>query len=348
MEGWSKLIRIISVGLGAYLGILAGQILTHYFPSTAAINTVYLGLAGALTAFLFNSRLEGAFAKFWDWLMAWLASLQPRRVAAGTVGTIMALLVSTLTNSVLSNAPFYNWFVSVLITGSLLTFFLYFTLHNTEVFGSFFSPTVSSKKSTVSNPKILDTNVIIDGRITDLVSSNFLEGTLIVPVFVLRELQYIADQGDNTKRARGRRGLDTLEALRSMRPLKILDWDAPDLQNVDDKLVRLSKELHGKLVSNDYNLSKVAKLQDVDVLNINELAASLKARYAAGDTISILISKAGQQAGQGVGYLEDGTMVVVEGGAEFRGKTHKVLVLSNIQTAIGRMIFAKIEGKDEA
>ncbi|MBB6098560.1 uncharacterized protein YacL [Deinobacterium chartae] len=339
-------LRLLLLALGAYLGALASSLLQRAFSLSEVgniANTIYLMLAGLMTAFLFSGRFEALGRVVFAHLTSFLGHLEPKRVTAGTVGAIMGLLVSVLLSNLLANAPFYTWFVSALITLALVSFFIYFTLANADFFGSVLSGTPTPRRAQVTNAKVLDTNVIIDGRITDLVKAGFLEGNLVVPVFVLRELQFIADQGDATKRARGRRGLEVLEVLRTMTSLTVLDWDAPDLSGVDDKLVRLTKELGGKLVSNDYNLNKVARLQDLEVLNINELATAIRPKYAAGDSMTVTISKEGQQPGQGVAYLEDGTMVVVEDGQGHRGKSRKVVVLSNIQTAVGRMIFAKLD-----
>jgi len=342
MDALGTFLRSLYVLGGGYLGYVLGMLLSKQFVGFSVTNAYYLAVAGAMALFLMSSWLEGRTRGVVIRVQRSFSGLEPRQVTAFIVGAIGALLVSVLLSSLLQNTILDNLFVKFVTTLVLGAFFTFFTVQNSEFFSASGRSSAAAKPMLL-NAKVLDTNVIIDGRITELAASGFLEGTLVVPTFVLRELQYIADEGDVTKRTRGRRGLEVLEALQSMRPLKVLDWDAPDLQNVDDKLVRLTRELGGKLVSNDYNLSKVAKLQEIEVLNLNELALAIRAKYAAGDILSITLTKEGNQPGQGVGYLEDGTMVVVDGGLVMRGKTARVLVQSNIQTAMGRMIFAKLE-----
>ncbi|KLU40057.1 MAG: twitching motility protein PilT [Peptococcaceae bacterium 1109] len=194
-----------------------------------------------------------------------------------------------------------------------------------------------------ASPKILDTSVIIDGRISDITKSGFLEGPLIVPGFVLEELQHIADSSDVLKRNRGRRGLDILNKIQKEPyvTVEILDRDYEDITEVDTKLVRLAKDLEGKVVTNDFNLNKVCELHGVPVLNINELANAVKPVVLPGEELRVHVIKDGKEQGQGVAYLDDGTMIVVDGGRRFIGETIGVLVTSVLQTAAGRMIFAK-------
>lgn len=341
-----QIIRILIMLSGGYLSYL----LLMWFPilqggpQGSATNLVYLVIAGVLTGYVVSKRVEMPLAR---WAESWvkvLVNLQPKRVMAVTIGTILSLLVSVLLNNLLSNAPFYHWGFSLLTTSVLAAFFIFFSLKNSDFFGSFVGNSSVPKPTKIPNPKILDTNVIIDGRIIELLQSQFLEGTLVVPLFVLRELQFLADHADPSKRARGKRGLEVLEQLHSITTLKVIDWDDTNIKTVDDKLVKLAQETQAKLISNDYNLGRVAKLQDVNVLNLNALATAIKARYNAGDVVQVTITKEGQQAGQGVAYLEDGTMVVVEDGAAYKGQLKNVVVLSNIQTNVGRMIFARTEG----
>jgi uncharacterized protein YacL len=216
-------------------------------------------------------------------------------------------------------------------------------------------PTSSiSGKTAASNflrPKLLDTNVIIDGRIADICKAGFVEGPIYIPRFVLDELQQIADSSDPLKRARGRRGLDILNGMQQEMSLQIQTYDAgtdnyPD--EVDAKLVELAKELSGAIVTNDYNLNKVAGLHGIKVLNVNELANALKPVVLPGEEMTIQVIKDGKEQNQGVGYLDDGTMVVVEGAKRRVGETLDVIVTSVLQTAAGKMIFANIdEGQEE-
>ena len=191
--------------------------------------------------------------------------------------------------------------------------------------------------------KILDTNILIDGRIYDLVKTGFLEGTLLVPNFVLYELQYIADSGENIKRVRGRRGLDILNKLRKEKivPIEMSDEDFDDIKEVDSKLIALAKKVDGVIVTNDWNLNKVIQFQNVKVLNINNLAKSLRPRVIPGEQLEVKVVKKGTERQQGVAYLDDGTMVVVEDGRFYMNQQLMVEVTSALQTDAGRMIFAR-------
>ncbi len=199
------------------------------------------------------------------------------------------------------------------------------------------------------NLKILDTSVIIDGRIADVCESGFLEGIFILPQFILQELQHIADSPDPVKRARGRRGLDILHKIQKMSNItvKIVEEDFPKIKEVDSKLVALAKLLNAKVITNDFNLNKVAELQGVSVLNINELANALKPVVLPGESINVFILKEGKEYNQGVAYLDDGTMVVVENARKLIGKNADVTVTSVLQTTAGRMIFSKLKEEYE-
>jgi len=193
--------------------------------------------------------------------------------------------------------------------------------------------------------KILDTSVIIDGRIADVFDTGFLEGTLVIPRFVLRELQRIADSEDALKRNRGRRGLDILNKMQQSKAVKIQiqDVDYPEIKEVDAKLVQMGKAVNGKVITNDFNLNKIAQLQGVKVLNINELSNVLKPVVLPGEEMSVFIVKEGKDPNQGVAYLDDGTMVVVDNGRHHQGKTITVVVTSVLQTPAGRMIFTRMK-----
>jgi len=192
---------------------------------------------------------------------------------------------------------------------------------------------------------LLDTSVIIDGRIADISRTGFIGGTMLIPRFVLKELQHIADSPDMLRRNRGRRGLDMLNRLQkeSVVPIRITDMDTDEAEEVDSKLVVLARELDCPIITNDYNLNRVAELQGVTVLNINELANAVKALFLPGESMRVGIIQEGKEAGQGVGYLDDGTMVVVEDGRRHVGRTIEVVVTKALQTAAGRMIFARPE-----
>ena len=194
------------------------------------------------------------------------------------------------------------------------------------------------------NYKLLDTNVIIDGRIADIRRTGFLEGTLLIPVFVLEELQHIADSPDTLRRVRGRRGLDVLQQMQdeqSDMKVEVMNIDFDDIQEVDSKLVRLAQKINGKIITNDFNLNKVAQLRGVEVLNINDLSNAVKPVVIPGETMRVQVVKDGKEPGQGVAYLEDGTMIVIENGHRYLSRTIFVEVTSALQTSAGRMIFAK-------
>ncbi len=194
-----------------------------------------------------------------------------------------------------------------------------------------------------SKSKVLDTSCIIDGRIEDLLATGFIEGQLVIPQFILQELQRVADSASDQKRARGRRGLDILNRIREEYPDRVLidpaDYD--DISEVDAKLVKLAQEMNAGLITTDYNLNKVASVQQVNVLNINDLAKAIRPTYLPGDDIEIKVLKEGKEPSQGIGYLNDGTMVVVEEGNEFIGDDLVVVVTGALQTSAGRMIFAR-------
>jgi uncharacterized protein YacL len=201
-----------------------------------------------------------------------------------------------------------------------------------------------------TNYKILDTSVIIDGRVADLTETGFLEGTFIVPQFILHELQHIADSSDSLKRARGRRGLDILNKIQKMVDIdvRIVDDDFPHVKDVDSKIVVLAKKLRAKVITNDLNLNKVAELQGVRVLNINELCNALRPVVLPGETIRVFVLKEGKEAGQGVAYLDDGTMIVVDNAKRCIGRNVDVVVTSVLQTTAGRMIFTRLKEEAES
>jgi uncharacterized protein YacL len=201
----------------------------------------------------------------------------------------------------------------------------------------------SSQDLQQASYKLLDTSVIIDGRITDISATGFIEGVLVVPQFVLTELQHIADSSDTLKRTRGRRGLDVLKVLQNERASAVLitEEDFDDIQEVDLKLVRLAKKMGGVVVTNDFNLNKVCDLHQVPVLNINDLANAVKPVVIPGEDMHIVVIKDGKEQNQGVAYLDDGTMIVVEDGKSYIGQAIDVVVTSVLQTSAGRMIFAK-------
>jgi uncharacterized protein YacL len=235
-----------------------------------------------------------------------------------------------------------------LILGLVLCYICISLLMQTKNDFSFIIPYVEFAKEVKGlRPCLLDTSVIIDGRIADVVETNIFDSKLVIPKFVISELQAIADSSDRLRRARGRRGLDILNRLRTnpQIDLEIYEHELPEYadQSVDLKLVILAKHLQGKLVTNDYNLNKVARVQGVPVLNFNDLANALKPVFLPGEHIEVRIIKVGEEPGQGVGYLEDGTMVVIEGGRDHVSETVQIAVTSVLQTSAGRMVFGRYE-----
>ena len=262
------------------------------------------------------------------------------------VGLVVAFLVSTLTAGI--QAGWLRFAVDVLLYVSL-AYLGWAVMHKRR--GELTPPGWLARsrggkaKEGSARPKLLDTSVIIDGRIADICATGIIEGTLVVPKFVLTELQHIADSPDTLKRNRGRRGLDILKYIQESGsvPVVIQDKDYADIAEVDAKLIRLAYEMGGVVVTNDYNLNKVAGVQNVPVLNINELANAIKPLALPGEEMEVAIVKEGKEAGQGVAYLDDGTMIVVEAGKRYLGETVTVLVTSVLQTSAGRMIFAKVK-----
>ena len=270
-----------------------------------------------------------------------------------TVGLFLSYIVGLALTPLFSSPEMGNYAVQIragsqLVIGAVLCYLCISLLMQTRNDFRFIIPYVEfSKEVKGRRPYILDTSVVIDGRIADVVDTNLLDSQLIMPRFVITELQGIADSSDRLRRSRGRRGLDILNRLRSNPEvdLAIFDRDLPEFagQSVDLKLVALAKHLEGKLVTNDYNLNKVARLHGVGVINLNDLANALKPVFLPGEHVDVRLVKAGEEAGQGVGYLEDGTMVVVEGGRDHVGDLVLIAVTSVLQTSAGRMVFGRFE-----
>ncbi|TSB44635.1 PIN/TRAM domain-containing protein [Alkalicoccobacillus porphyridii] len=273
-------------------------------------------------------------------------------ILSGSLGLILGLVAGYLIGSQIAQlqVPFVKNILPIFVTITLGYFGFQIGFKKRDELLQLFllsRGNVKEKKSDDDSGrhqlKILDTSVIIDGRIADICKTGFLEGTLVIPEFVLAELQHIADSSDALKRNRGRRGLDILNKIQKELPIKveIYEGDFEDIQEVDSKLVKLAKISDGMVVTNDYNLNKVCELQGVAVLNINDLANAVKPVVLPGEKMNVQVIKDGKEHHQGVAYLDDGTMIVVEGGREFIGKEIDVIVTSVLQTSAGRMIFAK-------
>jgi len=268
------------------------------------------------------------------------------KIAAGA-GLVLGLVLTALLQSILKTPLWVNVIIAFLLC-SMSVVALQSLKEQIRFYFPGTVPVAKGESAVRYRPKLLDTNVIIDGRIADVCRAGFVEGPIYVPKFVLEELQQIADSSDSLKRARGRRGLDILNQMQKERELKVPDFPADDpSEEVDARLVRLAREVDGAIITNDYNLNKVAELQGVDVLNINELANALKPVVLPGEEMQVTIIREGKEKDQGIGYLDDGTMIVVEGARRLIGETLDVSVTSVLQTVQGKMIFAKIKEADE-
>ncbi|MFH1245695.1 MAG: PIN domain-containing protein [Candidatus Omnitrophota bacterium] len=270
-------------------------------------------------------------------------------LSAAVFGLIFGLIMTVLVSFALNMIPMTEALLAAIRVVLMLIFCylgMVIALRGREEFNLVIPYVRFSRQDTSGDLILLDTSVIIDGRICDISQTKFIEGKFIVPRFVLRELQQIADSKDGLKRNRGRRGLDILGKIQKnpQMDVKIHDEDFPELSDVDTKLVKLAKILNAKIFTNDFNLSKVAELQGVRVLNVNELANALKPIVLPGELMEIKIMREGKEYNQGIGYLDDGTMVVVENGRQLLGQTVQATVTSVLQTTAGRMIFTRVEG----
>lgn len=345
-----RLIGMVVFGiLGAYLGIYIGNV-TEQSPEIAGI---LFGLVGVLFGLIitpfFTTRPIRSIRRT-------LLSVSTQTLASGLTGLVVGLIIAALLTFPLSllPSPFGKVlpFVGVVLFGYLGI--AIFVMRQGDIFsiirvGAGHSNDEASAANQPSYRTILlDTSVIIDGRIADIAHTGFLVGTLLIPRFVLNELQFIADSSDNLRRQRGRRGIEVISQLQkdTSTPLRISDMDVEGVREVDDKLVVLARQLRCPILTNDYNLNRIAELQGVSVLNVNELANAVKLVFLPGESIEVNVIQEGKEAGQGVGYLDDGTMVVVEDGRNYLNKKINVTVTKVLQTAAGRMIFARLERED--
>jgi uncharacterized protein YacL len=270
-----------------------------------------------------------------------------RVILGGVVGMLIGLLIAFLlayglnfVSNIMENRQVVPW-IYTLLTGALGYMGLVLGSQKVEEISMFgWGPAKE-----ISDYRILDTSVIIDGRIADISDTGFLEGNLTVPRFVLDELQYIADSSDSLKRARGRRGLDVLNRMQRSSGIfiDVVDHDFPKIKGVDSKLVALAKKTNGKIFTNDFNLNKVAELQGIKILNVNELANALKPVVLPGEFMTVKIIRDGKEPGQGVAYLEDGTMIIVDNAGRYLGENVEAVVTSVLQTTAGRMIFSEMK-----
>lgn len=307
-------------------------------------------LLGGIIGFILAPKTTVLLWQVTVWIETRLQRAPMQDIIAGAIGLILGLIIANLLGSAFARLPWVGVILSPL--GSIILGYLGISiaLHKREEishfltgFSLFGGRERQSRQESKPVCKILDTSVIIDGRVADICKSGFIEGTIIIPGFVLDELRHIADSSDLLKRNRGRRGLDILNKIQKELdvPVQIYEKSVGENLEVDSKLVKLAKTLGGKVLTNDYNLNKVAELQGITVLNINELANAVKPVVLPGEEMAVHVIKDGKEAGQGVAYLDDGTMIVVDGGKKHIGDTIDVMVTSVLQTAAGRMIFAK-------
>ena len=356
-----RVIRALLIVAGASLGISllpTAWLALGYAQNEWLNNTITNSIIGALISFLFSLLVVNYITASINKIEKRLSELSLTYLLFGVIGSIIGLVLA-----VTLSIPFFAWkvpFINGVIPVVLMLLFGYlgFQVGTTRMEEWLKIFTTKNKKAEQDvdhqmldrkvddhfrKYKILDTSVIIDGRIYDIAKTGFLEGTLFIPNFVLYELQYIADSGDNLKRVRGRRGLDILNALQKEEGITVemYEGDFEEITEVDSKLLKLAKLLDGVVVTNDYNLNKVAEFQNVPVLNINVLANAVKPVVIPGETMEVVVVKAGTERQQGVAYLDDGTVIVVEDGQHYMNEQIQVIVTSALQTAAGRMIFAR-------
>lgn len=341
---------------GLYSGLyLVSQDVVHLPETIPQLGPGIIGLTtliGLVLGILLTPWLIRVSLKLTALLEQMLSKTPVQDLIMGSVGLIVGLIIANLLGSVFSFMGTIGRVVWIAFTLLLAYLGMTISVKKREEIAGFLGnmPRLGGKDKAVQEKqggtqKILDTSVIIDGRIADLCASGFLEGTLVVPGFVLEELRHIADSSDLLKRNRGRRGLDILNNLRKDSSVKVQIYDntkgLDDNAEVDTKLVKLAQKMGAKIITNDFNLNKVAELHGVKVLNINELANAVKPVVLPGEEMVVQVVKEGKESGQGVAYLDDGTMIVVDGGKRHMNQTISVLVTSVLQTAAGRMIFAK-------
>lgn len=331
--------------------VLTETILGITFMSLAAM--LVGGIFGAIIGSFISPYLIKSLFMFTSTVEKSLSAMSTQDLIAGTLGLFLGLIIANLVGLAFGSVPYIGPYVSVALSIILGYLGMHLVVSKkSELAGWLHLHAEGSfdkkKNKDHHTGKLLDTNVIIDGRVADIYRSGFLEGPIIVPVFVLEELQKIADSSDILKRNRGRRGLDILNHMRknSKDDVIIVTNDFEDISEVDSKLVKLAREKNYKIVTNDYNLNKVAELQGVAVLNINDLAIAVKPAVIPGEQIFVQLVKSGKEEGQGVAYLEDGTMIVVENGSQCIGKEVPVIITSVLQTSAGKMIFAKLESDE--
>ncbi|EOD00066.1 PIN/TRAM domain-containing protein [Caldisalinibacter kiritimatiensis] len=353
----NKVIRglLIIIGMSLGLGVVALVKSVGLLEISERISLyMYIGisLVFGIIFFIISPKIIKVGKKVVAMVEGELQNVPTGDMILGSIGLIFGLIIAFL-----ASQPFYNFEIPYLGTAISIVLYLLFGYlgvkiptrkkedfsNLTSIFKRNTLKDKGNKSKTKVRPKVLDTSVIIDGRIADICQTGFIEGPLIIPEFVLEELRHIADSSDGLKRNRGRRGLDILNKIQKEIDIEVIidPRDFDDINEVDSKLLKLAEKLEGKVVTNDFNLNKVAEFHGVEVLNINELANAVKPIVIPGEEMVVQVIKDGKESGQGIAYLDDGTMIVVDGGKKHIGETIGVMVTSVLQTAAGRMIFAK-------
>lgn len=348
--------RILEIVLSLVVAIALCFLLKYFYDTSLIQVKEFLPpflpfLVGIIFGLIFYIILSSVVARYilqkMSILEDKLVKMSVKDLMSSLIGIVIGLVIANLMGMALNG--FGPIGTAVVILFNVIFGFLGFRVAQKKKdelnFPSFRSEKVEKGKKAYGKPKILDTSVIIDGRILDLLQTGFIEGKIVIPNFVLEELRHIADSSDSLKRNRGRRGLDILNEIQKQLsvPVEIIDFNTKEQLEVDSKLLKMAEKLDAFVVTNDFNLNKVAEFQGVQVLNINELANAIKPVVLPGEVMRVTIIKAGKENNQGIGYLNDGTMIVVEGGQKHIGITLDVIVTSVLQTAAGRMIFTKLK-----
>ena len=371
-----KLLRGVFSIIGLTLGYIIAQVLLtipkiadlSYISNTIGmvVFIIIISFIFGLILYIISPAIYKSISNLIEYIEKNMQKMSITEIIYGAVGAIIALILMAFIARPINNIQLNNIPLNNIPFGAIL--FMLLNLISaiigaeimikkkddiTSLLVNVRKPVVKEKKTKEVTketkevikgiPKVLDTSVIIDGRIFDICETGFIEGPLVIPNFILDELRHISDSSDSLKRNRGRRGLDILNKIQKELPIEtqIVDDDFPKIAEVDAKLLKLAQKIEGKVITNDYNLNKVAEFQGVPVLNINELSNAIKPVVLPGEEMVIAIVKDGKESSQGVAYLDDGTMIVVEGGRKYIGQTTQVIVTSVLQTAAGRMIFAK-------
>ena len=356
-----KIVKLISSIMGIAIGCIVGRVLitlgirqgikVFVEPLYTGLILLIVILIFAIIFYFLSSFIYKGIIAIIDGFERNIQKLTVTEFLFGTLGLLVGLVFATLIGVPISRIHFVIGpilFILIDLIGALVGIKIFIKRKDDilNLLTSIKKNGIRDKKNKHNEkicPKILDTSVIIDGRIFDICQTGFVEGPLVIPGFVLNELRHISDSADGLKRNRGRRGLDILNKIQKELSIEtqIYEEDFPEIAEVDAKLLKLAQVLNGKVVTNDFNLNKVAEFQGVPVLNINELANAIKPVLLPGEEMKVVVMKDGKEASQGIAYLDDGTMIVVEGGRKFISEEIMVVVTSVLQTAAGRMIFAK-------